>query len=388
MPDFVPLSIPSIGSEEENAVLEVLRSGWLTTANVTLNFEKEFASFVKSNYALAVNSATSGLMLAYHACGVTAGTKILTTPYTFTSTANAARHLGAEVEYADIGKNSFNIDANKIEEKLKADTKNMIKVIVPVHIAGNVCNMTDIMSLAKKYNLYVVEDAAHAFPSRTKQGFAGTIGDIGVYSFYATKTITTAEGGMICTNNEEFAKKMEIMRLHGIDRSVWNRYTANTSTWEYDVIADGWKCNLPDILSAIGREQLKKTDTFYQKRLDIVTQYNAAFKDCPFFTLPPTGEGNAWHLYMLRLNKNQLSITRNEFSKKLQEQGVGNSVHFIPHFRLTYWKNRYGLDEKDFPCACNQFESVLSLPLWPDMSTAAIKKVITEVIKQGQRYAL
>ncbi|MGL4981736.1 MAG: DegT/DnrJ/EryC1/StrS family aminotransferase [Treponemataceae bacterium] len=386
MHDFVPFSMPSTGTEEEKAVCEVLRSGWLTTAQVTLSFEKEFARFVKSNFALAVNSATSGLMLAYNACGVTQGTKILTTPCTFTSTANAARHLGGEIEYADVEKNTFSIDVNQIEEKLKKDTNKQIKVIVPVHIAGNLCNMEEINSLAKKYEVHVVEDAAHAFPSPTKNGFAGTLGSIGVYSFYATKTITTAEGGMICTNNEAFAKQMEVMRLHGIDRSVWNRYTSNKSSWEYDVIADGWKCNLPDILSAIGREQLKKANDFYQKRLKIVEKYNKAFENYDFCSIPPTSEGNAWHLYILRLNLPKLRITRNEFSQKLQENGVGNSVHFIPHFYLTYWKNRYNLSEKAFPCAKKHFESVLSLPLWPDMTEKMISKVIDEVLALGKKY--
>ncbi len=384
--DKVNFSVASIGKEEEDAVIRVLRSGWLTTGKETFAFENEFAEKIGAAHTLAVNSATSGLMLAYDACGIRENTKILTTPYTFASTALAARHLGAHIEYADIEKDSYNIDPEKIEEKLAADTKKQIKAIVPVHIAGNVCKMDEINTIAKKYNVYVVEDAAHAFPSKTNNGYAGTLGDAGVFSFYATKTITTAEGGMIATDNEAFAKRMQIMRLHGIDRPVWDRYSSDKASWEYDIVDSGWKCNLPDVLSAIGREQLKKADLFYEKRKVIVNMYNKSYSNYDFLQIPPDSYGNAWHLYLLRLNTNHLSITRKEFGNILQKKGICISMHFIPHFHMTYFKNLYNLSPTDFPNAEDKFQRTLTLPLWPDMTEEIAQRVIDTVIETGKEH--
>lgn len=384
--DKVNFSVASIGKEEEDAVIRVLRSGWLTTGKETFAFENEFAEKIGAAHTLAVNSATSGLMLAFDACGIRENTKILTTPYTFASTALAARHLGAHIEYADIEKDSYNIDPEKIEEKLAADTKKQIKAIVPVHIAGNVCKMDEINTIAKKYNVYVVEDAAHAFPSKTNNGYAGTLGDAGVFSFYATKTITTAEGGMIATDNEAFAKRMQIMRLHGIDRPVWDRYSSDKASWEYDIVDSGWKCNLPDVLSAIGREQLKKADLFYEKRKVIVNMYNKSYSNYDFLQIPPDSCGNAWHLYLLRLNTNHLSITRKEFGNILQKKGICISMHFIPHFHMTYFKNLYNLSPTDFPNAEDKFQRTLTLPLWPDMTEEIAQRVIDTVIETGKEH--
>ena len=379
--DFIPFSKPSLNEEEEKAVLNVMRSGWLTTAKETLEFEKEFAQYISSPFCLAVNSNTSGLQLAMEACGIKEGTKILTTPYTFISTATSAIHLNADVVYADIEKDTYSIDANEIEKKLK--TEKNIKAIVPVHIAGNLCNMNDINYLAKKYGVYVIEDAAHSFPSKTKNGFAGTLGDIGVFSFYATKTMTTAEGGMIATKDKELAKRMSTLRMHGIDRNVWDRYTSKKSSWAYDVIDAGYKFNLPDILSAMGRVQLKKSQIFFEKRKNIAKQYNDAFSSCNFLELPPDNIVNAWHLYLLRIKREVCKISRDDFADMLQKNGIGISVHFIPHFYFTYWKNR-GLNAKDFPNAQRQFEKTISIPLWPDMTQEMIDKVISSVIKIGK----
>ncbi|NLK46271.1 MAG: DegT/DnrJ/EryC1/StrS family aminotransferase [Treponema sp.] len=384
----INFSVASIGKEEEEAVLRVLRSGWLTTGKETMSFENEFAQKIGAKYALAVNSATSGLMLAYDAVGAKNGYKILTTPYTFASTALAAHHLGARVEYADIEKDSYNISPEEVEKKLEQDSKNgkKIKAIVPVHIAGNVCNMEKLKQIAAYYDVKIIEDAAHAFPSKTKNGFAGTLGDIGVFSFYATKTITTAEGGMIATDNEDFAKRMQIMRLHGIDRPVWDRYTKDKASWEYDVVDAGFKCNLPDILGAIGREQLKKADTFFEKRSRIVELYNKSFESADFLTVPPNEEGNAWHLYLIRIKPEFLTISRNEFASLLQDSGVCISMHFIPHFRMTYFKNEYLLKAEDFPNAEEHFETTISLPLWPDMTDEMAYQVIDSVLSIGKSH--
>ena len=375
----IPFFTPSFSEEEKKALMRVLRSGWLTTGKETLEFEKEFASFTGSKTALAVNSASNGLMLAMDACGIKSGTKILTSPYTFISTATSAMHLGGDVVYADIEKDSYSIDPEKIEAILKKDKS--VKAIVPIHIAGNVCNMKAINDLAKKYSVAVIEDAAHAFPSKTEEGYAGTLGTCGVFSFYATKTITTGEGGMICTNDEKIAERVKLMRSHGINRTIWDRYTDTKASWKYDVTAEGWKCNLPDILSAIGRVQLKKAQTFFEQRKKIAQKYNAAFAGNDSFILPPDGEGNAWHLYILRLNLEALKIGRDEFGQALQEKGLGISMHFIPHFEMSYIKERYGLNSSDFPESNKKYLQSLSLPFYPSMSEDDSDYVIETVIK-------
>ncbi|WP_428771129.1 DegT/DnrJ/EryC1/StrS family aminotransferase [Treponema sp. HNW] len=378
----VPFFLPSIGTEEEQAVLRVMRSGWLTTGQEAPAFEKEFADFVGCKHALAVNSATSGLMLSMSACGIRAGTKILTTPYTFVSTATTAFHLGGGAVYADTEEDGYNIDPAQIEQKLKKDRS--IRAIVPVHMGGLPCNMTEIKRIADFYGVKVIEDAAHAFPSKTAQGYAGTLGDAGVFSFYATKTITTGEGGMICTNNDTIAEAVRIMRMHGIDRTVWDRYTSKNASWKYDVVKAGFKCNLPDILAAIGREQLKKAQILGEKRKKIALRYTEAFKNFDFLECPPDGEGNAWHLYLLRICREKLSINRDEFGSLLQQRGINISVHFIPHFHFTFFKKHCGLNVRSFPHAQKLYETTLSLPLWPDMDDAMIEQVIQTVTDIGK----
>jgi len=377
--DFVPFFRPSFSEAEEGAVLRVLRSGWLTTGKEALAFEEEFARFVSSPHALAVNSASSGLMLAMEALGVGPGKKVLTTPYTFVSTATAAIHLGAEVVYADVEPGGYNIDPARVEEALDRDPA--IAAVVPVHIAGNPCRMREILEIARARSIPVIEDAAHAFPARTPDGFAGTIADAGVFSFYATKTITTGEGGMITCRDDGVAARVKTLRSHGIDRTVWDRYTSKQASWVYDVVDAGWKCNLPDILAAIGREQLKKADGFLERRARVVRAYNAAFSGLPFLTLPPASPGNAWHLYLARIRGGKDARAR--FAKTLQDGGIGISVHFIPHFEMSYFKKRYGISRSDFPEAARSYEATVTLPLWPDMSDRDVERVIDAVRKAG-----
>ena len=397
----VPFHRAAITKAEEDAVLDVLRSGWLTTGKYALDFEKKFSAAVTNSddaekgrnpvISLAVNSNTSGMILAMEACGVKAGTAVITTPYTFVSTAACARHLKADVYFADVEKDTYNIDPDKIEEILKKDAKNGRKVqaIVPVHIAGNICNMEKIIALADKYStpehkIYVIEDAAHSFPSPTHLGYAGTIGDVGVFSFYVTKTITTAEGGMVCTRNPELAKHMTMMRMHGMDRTTWDRYTSPRASWEYDIVAPGYKFNLPDVLAALGCCQVERAQLFYEQRKAIVEKYNEAFKDVDFIQLPPDGEGNSWHLYLMRIIPEKLSITREQFAKKMQESGLGISVHFIPIFHFTYWKKLYpDFTAENFPNAENQYSRTISIPLYPDMTEEQAQLVIDTVIKIG-----
>lgn len=388
----VPFHKAAITKDEENAVLEVLRSGWLTTGKYALEFEKKFSEIVTTKekvISLAVNSNTSGMILAMEACGVKQGTYVITTPYTFVSTAACARHLNADVYFADIEKDTYSIDPEKIEEILKKDTEHKVKAIVPVHIAGNICNMKKILELAKKYStkenrIYVIEDAAHAFPCPTELGFAGTIGDVGVFSFYVTKTITTAEGGMVCTKDESLAKRMTIMRLHGMDRTTWDRYTSPKASWEYDIVAPGYKFNLPDVLAALGVEQLKRAFLFDEQRKNVVKQYNEAFSKTDFIQLPPDSEGNSWHLYLMRLVPEKLKINREQFAKILQQKGLGISVHFIPIFHFTYWKELYpSFTKENYPNCENQYSRTISIPLFPDMSQEMINFVIKTIIQTG-----
>ena len=402
----VPFHRAAITKDEENAVLDVLRSGWLTTGKYALEFEKKFSASVSDTdkmkearrdlslsdseiISLAVNSNTSGMILAMEACGVRKGTAVITTPYTFVSTAACARHLNADVFFADVEKDNYSIDPVKIEEILKKDTEHRVRAIVPVHIAGNVCNMRRIMELAQKYStpehkIRVIEDAAHSYPSPTELGYAGTIGDAGVFSFYVTKTITTAEGGMVCTRDSELARRMTVMRMHGMDRTTWDRYTSPRASWEYDIIAPGYKFNLPDILAAIGCCQVDRAQLFYEQRKRIVDMYNKAFSKLDFIRLPPDGEGNSWHLYLMRIIPEKLKITREEFAKKMQEAGLGISVHFIPIFHFTYWRKLYpDFTAENFPNAERQYNNTISIPLFPDMTDEQAQLVIDTVIKIG-----
>jgi len=387
----VPFHRAAITKAEEDAVLDVLRSGWLTTGKYALEFEKKFSAAVGGGdvISLAVNSNTSGMILAMEACGVKAGTAVITTPYTFVSTAACARHLNADVYFADVEKDTYSIDPDKIEKILKKDTEGKVRAIVPVHIAGNVCNMECILELAKKYStphrrIRVIEDAAHSFPSPTKLGYAGTIGDAGVFSFYVTKTITTAEGGMVCTRDPELARRMTVMRMHGMDRTTWDRYTSPRASWEYDIIAPGYKFNLPDVLAAIGCCQVDRAQLFYDQRKRIVEKYNKAFEGLDFIKLPPDGEGNSWHLYLMRIVPEKLKIGRDEFAKKLQEAGLGISVHFIPIFHFTYWRQLYpDFTAENYPNAERQYSTTISIPLFPDMTDEQAQYVIDTISRIG-----
>lgn len=382
--DFIPFARPHIGSEEEEAVLEVLRSGWLTTGKVTRAFESDFATFVGAHRALAVNSATSGLHLAFEALGLGPGTTLVTSPYTFASTAAVARHLGAEVRFCDIGADDYNIDPASLEAILAKDRS--AKVVVPVHVGGNPCSMEAIIEAARRHAVAVVEDAAHAFPSRTAGGMAGTLGDIGVYSFYATKTITTGEGGMVVTEDESLAARMATMRMHGFDREAWDRYTSRKASWYYEIVEAGYKYNLPDLLAAIGRVQLAKADKLLEERRAIARRYDEAFGPVEGLILPPRRDdgSHAWHLYSLRVagkDGDAREAARDSLVAFLQEAGVGTSVHFIPLHLMPYWSRRYSLAPADFPEAWERFRASVSLPIWPGMGDESVGRVIDAVIR-------
>jgi len=382
---FVPFSRPSLDHEEEEAVLAVLRSGWLTTGEVTAMFEKEFAHVVGTRHALALSSATAGLHLSLEAVGVGAGSVVLTTPYTFAATAEVVRYLGADPVFVDIDRATLNIDPARLEESLEklAAAGRRVSAIIPVHIAGLPCDMETIRHLSVKHGVPVVEDAAHAFPVRQADRYVGTFGDAGVYSFYANKTITTGEGGMVATDRDEVAARIRIMRLHGIDRDVWNRYTVPEASWKYDVVAAGYKYNLTDIAAAIGRVQLKKAEAFLTRRKAIARRYIAAFSALDFLSLPAWSENHAWHLFIVRIREKRLSLTRDQCIEELQKKGIGVSVHFIPLHTMTYYRERYGLKPDDFPAAVECYRACISLPLSASLSDDDVDRVIGAVTELG-----
>ena len=376
----IPFSRPYIKKEEEEAVLHVLRSGWLTTGQETIAFEKEFAEFFgeKDITALAVNSATSGLHLALEACGIKSGDVVLVPSYTFTATAEAVHYLQADVAFVDVAPDTFHIDVNSLEKAMKNIKWGRVKAIIPVHYAGFARNMPEILNFAKKYDLKVIEDSAHSFPSQLKDGsWAGTLGDVGVFSFYANKTITTGEGGMVVSRNPAIIERIKITRSHGIDKSVWNRYIDNRATWYYQVVEMGYKYNITDVLATIGRVQLSRAMDLLKMREEIAFLYDEAFRGDEYFTIPDTGTGDARHIYPIRLNLDKLSISRDEFIEKVKSEGIGVSVHFIPLHTMPYYKNRYSLQDNDFPETIKSFNRVISIPIWAGMEKSHIDRVIS-----------
>jgi dTDP-4-amino-4,6-dideoxygalactose transaminase len=382
---FVPFSRPSLDHEEEEAVLAVLRSGWLTTGEVTAAFEKEFARTVGTRHALALNSGTAGLHLSLEAVGVGAGSVVLTTPYTFTATAEVVRYLGADPVFVDIDRATLNIDVAQLAASLEtlAAAGRRVSAIIPVHVAGLPCDMEAIRNLSVKHGVPVVEDAAHAFPVRQGDRFVGTVGDAGVYSFYATKSITTGEGGMVVTDRDEVAARIRVMRLHGIDREIWNRYTEPGASWKYDVVAAGYKYNMTDIAAAIGRVQLKKADVFLARRKAIARRYIGAFSALDFLSLPQWTETHAWHLFIVRIKDRKLRLSRDECIEELQRKRIGVSVHFIPLHTMKYYRERYGLRPDDYPAALESSRAAISLPLSASLTDDDVDRVIGAVTELG-----
>jgi len=375
-------ALPDIGEEEIQEVVNCLRSGWLTTGHIAAQFEKDFAAAIGAKYAAAVNSATAGLHLALEAIGIEPGDKVLTTPYTFTASAEVIRYLGADPLFVDIESDTFNLSPELVESAFQRRPEG-IKAILPVHLAGQSCPMDRLLAIAGEHGVRVVEDAAHALPATFQGRNIGTLGDATVFSFYATKPLATGEGGMVTTDSEDIFKRIKIMRLHGISRDIWDRYTADKPNWYYEVVAPGFKYNMPDIIAAIGIHQLKKTERFHKRRKEIAEAYDQAFADLPL-TLPHVRDRNdvhAWHLYVIKLDLVKLSITRDVFIEKMAKLGVGTSVHFIPLHLHPYWRDRYGLKPGDFPVASDCFQRVVSLPIYPKMTGQDVDKVISAVRK-------
>ncbi|NJM87057.1 MAG: DegT/DnrJ/EryC1/StrS family aminotransferase [Hydrococcus sp. RU_2_2] len=378
MGQFLPFALPEIGEEEINEVVDSLKSGWLTTGPKTKQFEQDFATFIGREVdAIAVNSATSGLHLALEALGIGVGDEVITTPYTFTATAEVIRYLGANPVFVDIDPATFNIDSAKIEAAITSKTK----AIVPVHFGGLACEMQPILDLAQKYNLKVVEDAAHALPTTYQKNTIGSLDtDATVYSFYATKPIATGEGGMLVTRHPEIAKRCRVMRLHGISRDAFDRYTSTKPAWHYEVIAPGFKYNMTDLAASLGIHQLKKAWKLQQKRAEIAKYYDEHLTDLPLLLPPQAKDGDlhSWHLYVIRLTEAS-PISRESFIEQMANRGIGCSVHYIPLHLHPYWRDTYHLKPEDFPAALSVYQGSVSLPIYTKMTEADRESVIKAV---------
>ena len=381
--EFIPFHKPAIGEEEIRSVVETLRSGWLTTGPKVKTFEAEFAKYINSSHAVAVNSGTAALHLALEAVGLKSGDEVIVPTMTFTATAEVVLYLGARPVLVDCRTDDLNIDVDRIEAAISSNTK----AIIPVHIAGRPCAMDQILAIAQTRGLRVIEDAAHALPASHHGRQVGAIGDITCFSFYATKTITTGEGGMATTENPDWAKRMRMMSLHGISLDAWDRYTEKGS-WYYEVLRPGYKYNMTDIAAALGIEQLKRCDGFYQARRRIAEQYNEAFADLPEIQAPACGSDlqHAWHLYIIQLNLERLSIDRQDFIKALNNRRIGTSVHFIPLHLHPFYKQTFGCQASDFPQASAAFERIVSLPIYPAMTEQNVSDVIAAVRHLVQEY--
>ena len=370
---FLPFHCPVIGEEEIAAVVKVLKSGWLTTGAKVKEFEKNFSQFVGSNHTVAVNSGTAALHLALEAIGIKEGEEVILPTMTFAATAEVVLYLRARPVLVDCEPGTFNMDPDQLEAAISPKTK----AIIPVHFGGQPCDMDRILEFARAHRLKVVEDAAHALPARYKDRLIGRIGDITCFSFYATKTITTGEGGMATTENPEWAESMRMLSLHGISHDAWKRYSAEGS-WYYEILRPGYKYNLTDLAASLGVEQLKKCESFFEERKRIAETYDDGFADLPEITTPVCRPDvqHAWHLYVIQLRLERLTITRNQFIEALKKANIGTSVHFIPLHLHPYYRDTFGYQPQDFPNAYSAFERIVSLPIYPGLTASDVEDVI------------
>jgi dTDP-4-amino-4,6-dideoxygalactose transaminase len=392
--NFLPFSQPLIEEEEISEVIDTLRSGWITTGPKVKLFEEEFAKYIGCEHAIAVNSCTAALHLALEAIGIREGDEVITSPMTFAATGEVIQYFNARPVFVDIDPTTMNLDVealkDTVERKCGGGNKAKLKAIIPVHYAGYPCDMESVTATASKYNLRVIEDAAHAFPCFYKGKIIGTIGDMTCFSFYATKCITTGEGGMITTDNTEWAERIRIMRLHGISKDAWKRYTAE-GNWYYEIIAPGYKYNLTDLAAALGVTQLRKANRMWERRKAIASYYTNAFQEMSEIEVPfskeesedgenhDNGTKQSWHLYVIKLNQRHLSLDRDLFLEELKKRGIGTSVHFIPLHIHPYYRETYGYKPEDFPVAYETYKKIISLPIYAKMSDGDAQRVVEAV---------
>jgi len=373
---FLPFAVPHITQAEIDEVVDTLRTGWLTTGHKTKRFEREFAEYVGAPHALAVNSATAAMHLALDAIGLQPDDEVIVPVYTFTATSEVVVYFRARPVFVDVDPVTCNLDPTQLEKHITPRTR----AIMVVHIAGLPAEMDAILAIAQAHGLPVIEDAAHAFPAQYKGRIIGSISDLTAFSFYATKTLSTGEGGMLTTANSEYAEHAAIMALHGISRDAWKRYSAEGS-WYYEVLHAGYKYNMTDLAAAIGLHQLARSEWLLERRRAIAQCYTEAFSQWPELEIPPNPAHvvHAWHLYILKLRLERLTITRDVFIQALAKANIGASVHFIPLHLHPFYRNTYQLSPNDFPVALNAYQRAISLPIYPGMTDEDVKDVIAAV---------
>jgi dTDP-4-amino-4,6-dideoxygalactose transaminase len=372
---FIPFSPPFVGEEEIAEVIETLRSGWITTGPKVRRFEEQFSRFTGASSALAVNSATDAMLVGLAALGIGPGDEVITTTMTFCSTVHVIEHVGARPVLVDVEPDTMNIDPVLVRNAITPRTR----AIMPVHLYGHPCEMDALLDVARKHNLFVVEDAAHALPARYKGRMVGAMGTLTAFSFYATKNLTTAEGGML-TGDPDLIERARLWSLHGMSHDAYKRYSAEGS-WYYEVLLPGFKCNMTDIQASLGLQQLKKLPAFQERRREVVNIYNEAFQNMPELQIPverPEVE-SALHLYVLRLNLEHLTIDRSRFVEELKARCIGTSVHFIPIHLHPYYRDKYGYRQEDFPGAFENYKRIVSLPLHPRLSEEDVERIINAV---------
>ena len=396
---FLPFALPDLGEAEIEAVVRVLRSGWITTGPEVQAFEREFAEYLGVRHAVAVNSCTAALHLALEAAGIGPGDEVLTSTITFTATGEVVEYLGARTRFADVDADTLNLDPAAVRALIQAEyvrrgdawvhreTGGRLRAIVPVHYGGQSCDMPALQAIAAEYGLFVVDDAAHALPAMLNDRKVGAMGCPTAFSFYATKTLTTGEGGMLTTDDDALAARARVMALHGITRDAWKRYTA-AGSWFYEVSDAGYKYNLTDIAAALGRVQLRRLHEMQAGRARIAARYDDAFATLdavePLVTRP--GVGHARHLYSIRLRLDRLSIDRARFIEELKERQIGTSVHFIPLHRQPFYAGKYGYDPAGFPVAEAVYPRLVSLPIYSRMSDGDVASVIAAVTDVTERF--
>lgn len=381
----VPFFIPSIEDEEIAAAVETLRSGWLTMGAKTQAFEGEFALTVESPFAVAVSSATAGLHLGLNAMGIGPGDEVLVPTFTFAATGAAVAHAGAVARLVDCDPDTLNISVADAARRCGPKTR----AIVPVHFAGHPCPMDDIQDLAAARGLQIMEDAAHALPAKFGERMIGSLSPVTVFSFYATKNITTGEGGMVTTADPALNERMRSRRLHGMTQDAWRRYAAEGS-WRYDVSYPGFKYNMTDIAASMGRVQLRRMPALQDRRVALVERYRAALSGIAAIELPHCRPGveHAWHLFVIRLRLEELSIGRDAVMQALKEEGIGTSVHFIPLHEHSYYREVLRCRAEDYPNASAAAERIISLPLYPRMEFADIDRVagvLEDILRRHRR---
>ncbi len=380
---FLPFHQASITEAEIDEVVAALRSGWITTGPRVKTFEQEFAAYVGAARAVALNSCTAALHLALDAIGLRPSDEVIVPVITFTATAEVVRYFDARPVFVDVDPDTLNIDPARVAAAVTPRTR----AIIPVHMAGQPCEMDSLLALARAHDLAVIEDAAHALPARYKGRMVGALGDMTAFSFYATKTITTAEGGMLTTDDEEYAARVALMSLHGISKDAWKRYSASGS-WFYEVEAPGFKYNMPDLSAALGLPQLRRCDALWAARAAVAARYDEAFADLPEVATPTVAPDvqHAWHLYIIRLNLDALDIDRAAFMHELHALNIGTSVHFIPLHLHPYYQRLTGHRPDDFPTALGAYERIVSLPIYPSMNEQDIMDVVEAVRTVARRH--